>query len=51
MLDCGWICLGNLSKWGAEAPFSFEDYYLDAGRRELKDDSDASRLDRGFSIF
>jgi hypothetical protein len=23
----------------------------DAGRRELKDDSDASRLDRGFSIF
>src|SRR5436305_14939191 len=23
MLDCDWICLGNLSKRGAEAPFSF----------------------------
>ena len=50
MLDCDWICLGNLSKWGAEAPFSFEDYCLDAGRRELKGDSDTSRLDRRFSI-
>jgi TolB-like protein len=36
VMNYGWISLGFLSKWSAEVQFSFENYCLDADRRELK---------------
>jgi hypothetical protein len=44
MLNCGWIFLAFLSNRSAKVQFSFENYCLDADRRELKRGAEVAQL-------
>jgi hypothetical protein len=48
MLNCGWVFLGFLSNRSAEVQFSFENYCLDADRRELKFGAEVGQRQVGF---